>query len=68
MLHCKFLKTELFELIGYVGVFRFELKNFDPFLVLDEFSGVHLSDFLCLLTSILKKYIRVNLVLFFLRM
>jgi hypothetical protein len=35
----QFFGIELVELIDYVGLFRFELKYFDPFLVLDEFSG-----------------------------
>lgn len=37
-----------FELIGFLhhlGLFRFELKYFDPFLVLDEFSGEKLCFF-----------------------
>lgn len=35
------IALEVLELIwlSYLGLFRFELKHFDPFLVLDEFSG-----------------------------
>lgn len=50
-------------LVLWVYMFRFELKYFDPFLVLDEFSGGHLCIFLCFLIWITKNIV-VNLVLY----
>lgn len=38
-----FLNFELFGLMGLFVLFRFELKYFDPFLVLDEFSGGYIN-------------------------
>ena len=35
-----------------LGLCRFELRYFDPFLVLDEFSGGYLSVFLCFFMNV----------------